>query len=258
MPAGCGTWPAFWLTDEPNWPVNGEIDILEGVNQQSTVKTALHTTKGCNMYDVPLGVKTGGWDTATGVPQHNGDIDHTVREARNCFVYDPHQWLNQGCVAQHQDNTTMGSPLNKNGGGIFVLEWDPINRFIKSWAFSPHTTVPDNLRASLETANHESLSARVSPDPLQWDLPYAYFPIGKGTSCESDHFRNMRLIFNTALCGSVSGNRFGLDCPALNKEYGSCNDYIKADTSAMDEVYWKVRGVYIYEREWEHAWPNDN
>jgi hypothetical protein len=24
MPAGCGTWPAFWM-DGPNWPNNGEI-----------------------------------------------------------------------------------------------------------------------------------------------------------------------------------------------------------------------------------------
>ena len=23
MPAGCGVWPAFWLVDEPNWPING-------------------------------------------------------------------------------------------------------------------------------------------------------------------------------------------------------------------------------------------
>ncbi len=61
MPAGCATWPAFWLTDEPNWPVNGEIDILEGVNDQTVVKTALHSTMDCKMDDVPLGVKTGSW-----------------------------------------------------------------------------------------------------------------------------------------------------------------------------------------------------
>ena len=61
MPAGCATWPAFWMTDEPNWPVNGEIDILEGVNGQSVVKTALHSTMNCKMDDVPIGVKTGSW-----------------------------------------------------------------------------------------------------------------------------------------------------------------------------------------------------
>ena len=55
MPAGCGVWPAFWLTDEQNWPVNGEIDIVEGVNYQNVAKTALHATKGCSMFDIPHG-----------------------------------------------------------------------------------------------------------------------------------------------------------------------------------------------------------
>jgi beta-glucanase (GH16 family) len=31
MPYGCGTWPSIWMLG-PNWPSNGEIDIIEGVN----------------------------------------------------------------------------------------------------------------------------------------------------------------------------------------------------------------------------------
>lgn len=122
MPAGCGVWPAFWLTDEANWPVNGEIDIVEGVNYQSTAKTALHSTKGCHMYDIPLGTMTGSWDTAVGIPDVDTGIpDMTMRYARNCFVYDPHQWLNQGCVAVDLQGGTMGQPLNAKGGGVYAL-----------------------------------------------------------------------------------------------------------------------------------------
>ena len=92
MPAGCGVWPAFWLTDEANWPVNGEIDIVESVNYQTHAKTALHSTKGCDMNDIPLGTMTGGWDTAQGIPNADTGIpDMTMRYARNCFVYDQHQ-----------------------------------------------------------------------------------------------------------------------------------------------------------------------
>jgi hypothetical protein len=126
---------------------------------------------------------------------------------------------------------------------------------IKSWVFSPHTQVPENLKDAMQTASSSDESTRVNPDPRTWGLPYAYFPIGKGTNCDSNHFANMHLIFNLALCGSVAGNRFKMDCPSLNAQYGSCNDYIKANTTAMEEVYWKIRGVYVYEREWEKSWP---
>ncbi|KAG8702142.1 hypothetical protein FRC08_003671 [Ceratobasidium sp. 394] len=47
MPQGCGSWPAYWTTDTNNWPAKGEIDIIEGVNDQSPNAATLHTTAGC-------------------------------------------------------------------------------------------------------------------------------------------------------------------------------------------------------------------
>ncbi|MGL4283742.1 MAG: hypothetical protein ACRCSI_09065 [Eubacterium aggregans] len=179
MPAGCGVWPAFWLTDEANWPVNGEIDIVEGVNYQSQAKTALHSTKGCIMDDIPAGTMTGEWDTAVGIPDRKTGIpDMTMRLAQNCFVYDPHQWLNQGCVAVDSREGTLGIPLNEKGGGVYALEWDPIFRHMRTWVFTPHKTVPDNLRDAIRTANLPP-EERVLPDPDLWPVPYGYFAIGE-------------------------------------------------------------------------------
>lgn len=256
MPVGCGAWPAFWLTDEANWPVNGEIDIVEGVNFQDEAKTALHTTRGCDMNDVPVGTMSGIWDTAVGIPDKKTGIpDMTFREARNCFVYDPHQWLNQGCVAIDADGGSLGIPLNAKGGGIFALEWDPAYRHIRTWVFSPHTTVPENLVDAIRTASEESESDRIMPVPDEWPTPYGFFPIGGQTNCEGTKFRNMRLVLNTALCGSVAGNRFFKDCTDESKTFKTCEEYIKSRPEAIEEFYWKIRGVYVYQREWEKAWP---
>ena len=179
MPTGCGVWPAFWLTDEDNWPVNGEIDIVEGVNFQSMAKTALHSTKGCSMDDVPIGVKTGIWDSAIGIPDKKTGIpDMSIRSATDCFVYNTKQWLNQGCVAVETEGGTLGEPFNTNGGGVYVLEWDPINRHIRSWVFTPQNKIPDNLKDAISTASHPNEEDRVMPDPQSWPLPFGYFAIG--------------------------------------------------------------------------------
>ena len=254
MPAGCGVWPAFWLTDEANWPVNGEIDIVEGVNYQTKAKTAMHSTKGCDMTDIPLGVMSGTWDTAQGIPDKKTGIpDMTLRFARNCFVYDPHQWLNQGCVAVEKEDGTIGQPLNEKGGGVYALEWDPMNRHIRTWVFTPHTAVPDNLVDAIRTASLPD-HKRVAPDTDLWGIPYGYFGIGAGTECPGSHFRHMRIVFNMAFCGSVAGNRFQMDCKAQAKKFKSCNDWIKSQPDELLEAYWKIRGVYVYEREWDRTW----
>jgi hypothetical protein len=38
----CGIWPAFWSFGN-NWPYDGEIDIIEGVNHQTQNLYSLHT-----------------------------------------------------------------------------------------------------------------------------------------------------------------------------------------------------------------------
>ena len=49
--------------NEEDWPYSGEIDVLEGINNQTTVKTALHTSKDCDMFSqVPSYAKTGTWE----------------------------------------------------------------------------------------------------------------------------------------------------------------------------------------------------
>ena len=301
MPAGCGVWPAFWLTDEANWPDNGEIDIVEGVNQQSVVKTALHTSESCSMdAQVPSYKKTGVWDSATGIPdtwtgqpnyKNKVEADNCVRIERVCacvptaplptnskvshhpcplplsfvnnnntnqWVNAPHQWANQGCVAVSTENGTIGEPLNRQGGGVFALEWDPANRYIRSWVFSRNTrqTLPSNLERAMRTASVTAQPER--PDPALWGLPYAYFAIGEGTGCSADHFRQMRIVFNLAFCGTVAGNRFVKDCPvqAHNQPFHvssdstpSCNEWIASNPQELEEAYWKIRGVYVYERE---------
>mmetsp|Transcript_4503 Transcript_4503/g.8148 ORF Transcript_4503/g.8148 Transcript_4503/m.8148 type:complete len:479 (+) Transcript_4503:91-1527(+) len=255
MPAGCGVWPAFWTTDEAVWPNHGEIDIVEGINSQDVVKTALHTSEDCDMYaHVPRWEWSGEWDTATGIPDtYTGQPNTNVQvEADNCWVMAPHQWANQGCVAVAQENGTIGTSMNKIGGGAYVLEWDPTNGYIKSWVFK-NGNLPKNLIASMNSADNQNND--VVPDPTTWGLPYAYFRIGEGSGCSADHFLNHHIVINLAFCGTVAGNRFARDCPALYQQYNvkndsvlTCNAYIDSNPEALSEAYWKIRGVYFYQR----------
>ncbi|GAA5985048.1 hypothetical protein JCM10908_002501 [Rhodotorula pacifica] len=48
-PYGCSVWGAAWLTAS-NWPVGGEVDIFEGVNDQTTNQTRLTETSYSEAY----------------------------------------------------------------------------------------------------------------------------------------------------------------------------------------------------------------
>lgn len=94
-PYGCSTWPALWLSDPNNWPENGEIDVLEAVNQGNVGnQMTLHTTDDCKM-DVKR--------------KETGDVLET-----NCWNGTDD---NAGCGVQG-DVDTYGKSFNENGGGV--------------------------------------------------------------------------------------------------------------------------------------------
>lgn len=112
----CGTWPAFW-TVGPNWPTDGEIDIIEGVNQHDANKIVLHTSGSCDV---------GGENDMLGemTSSECGDASGTI-----------------GCVVEGQKGSS-GTPFNKGGGGVYAMEWQ--EEYLKIWYF-PRSEIPESL-----------------------------------------------------------------------------------------------------------------
>jgi hypothetical protein len=196
-----------------------------------------------------------------GIPDtFTGNMDYeTSKPADDCWNMAAHQWQNQGCVTVSTQPGTIGVPINEAGGGIYILEWDPEHLYIRSWVFPRNQKIPSNLQDAIDSASEQDEKKRLVPDPQSWGLPYAYFAIGPTTGCSADHFKDMRIVFNLAFCGTVAGNRFGRDCPAETAEFTTdksqynpveaCNNYIHSRPEILSEAYWKIRGVYVYERQ---------
>ena len=45
-----------------------------------------------------------------------------------------------------------------------------------------------------------------------------------------------------------------MDCPKKHKQFKTCNEWVASNPDELKEAYWKIRGVYVYERAWERQW----
>lgn len=135
MPYGCGTWPAFW-TVGANWPWGGEIDIVEGVNNQDRNQMTLHTGPGCEI------AKT---------TNFAGNI---LQESCDAFYN-----YNTGCGIQDPSTKTYGKGFNAGGGGAFATLWTDDG--ISIWFFA-RNNIPSDL-------------ASKKPQPSKWGRPRAFF-----------------------------------------------------------------------------------
>ena len=100
IPAGCSVWPSFW-TRGPDWPLGGEIDVLENVNLATANQMTLHTSAGCTQAATV---------TQLGKTQ-NTNCSLGVDSADGCTV-----------VETQQDS--FGDGFNSAGGGVWATQFD--------------------------------------------------------------------------------------------------------------------------------------
>lgn len=121
----------------PSWPQDGEIDILEGVNEMQQNQITIHTKPGCAPGKGPQGesgARTGRGDCG----ENGGDIGCGV------FNTSPQGW---------------GGGFNQAGGGVYAMLWT--NDAIKVWHWkSGVLNVPLDIQAG-------------KPAPEGWGKPVA-------------------------------------------------------------------------------------
>lgn len=203
-----------WMTG-PNWPNSGEIDIIEGVNDQSSNSMTLHTTSGCTISKEPM----------------TGSIETT-----NCDVNAAGQSNNQGCgiSAGSGASTTYGSGFNAIDGGVYATEWTGTD--IKIWFF-PRSSVPS-----------DALGA--NPNPNNWGTPVANF---QGDCPIDSHFKDLNIVFDTTFCGDWAGNTWSSSTCA--SKASSCEAFVQNNPSAFSNAYWDVKSLKVYTQDASNAAP---
>lgn len=218
MPFGCGTWPAFWMVG-PSWPDNGEIDILEGVNDQENNGMTLHTGPGCSISS-----------------QSEGAFSGTV-ETDNCDVKAPDQNENAGCSIKHPSKKSYGAGLNDIQGGVYATQWtdEAISVF-----FFPRGEIPEDALGD-------------SPNPDNWGIPAAKFSGG----CDIEKtFKDQQIVFDTTFCGDWAGSVW--ESGSCASKAATCNDYVQNNPEAFTEAYWTIKSLRVYQDNGEAPIPSSS
>lgn len=217
MPVGCGTWPAFW-TNGPNWPVGGEIDILEAVHDYTHNQATLHTSEGC---------------TIASTNSRDLGISGRVIAGTNCDVG---ATSNQGCGIRADTPLSYGVGFNGNGGGVYAMRWDSAGIAVY---FFPRGSIPSDIGAE-------------SPNPDSWGPAQARWP---AASCDPFRFfKDHHIIFDTTLCGDWAGGVWnGAGIPGQEEScaqrtgFATCEEYVRRNGDAFRDAYWEVRSVKLYQ-----------
>ncbi|KAI8939458.1 hypothetical protein NX059_003234 [Plenodomus lindquistii] len=258
MPSSiCGTWPAFWLLSGKNengtelaWPIGGEIDILEGVNDYDTNAVTLHTSTGCivdnsttSSADISVPPFTGTMATSdcdVAAPDQDKNV--------GCSIHAPSSLVQTGTGTGDMDtNTTRplasyGTPFNTAGGGVYAMEWTSSS--ISVWLIPRNSTL--HTSAFPPPSTPSSNSTVTTPDPSTWGPPLAHF---SGSGCDfSSRFKDLKIIFDTTFCGQWAGREWEEGGCMAKTGVSTCEEYVLENPGAFEEAFWEVGMVQWWEK----------
>jgi len=206
MPVGCSTWPAVW-TVGGNWPNQGEIDLLEGVNQGPNAKggnqITMHTGPGCSI-------------------DKSAAITGKLTDHLSCASSGAD---NSGCATLDSDPASFGNAFNKNGGGVIAQLWD--NEGIRVW-FWPRSKIAADIKSG-------------APKPAGWGKPISFTKFGG--SCSASHFKDHVITINTSICGDwagADGAYKASGCP------GTCAE-AAANPANFKDAQWEINYIHVFQ-----------
>ncbi|KAG9124208.1 hypothetical protein FRC07_012404 [Ceratobasidium sp. 392] len=190
-----------------NWPNNGEIDIIEGVNDQGPNAATLHTSAGCTQ---PATRDQSGTTTGT-------NCDAAVNGNAGCGVHAP-------------TANSYGPALNAIGGGWYVME--RTTTYIKVWFWPRNSgSVPAAVK-----------SGASSVDTSTFGQPFASFV---NSQCDiANKFKGNNIVINLTFCGDWAGNADvyrASGCPS------TCVDYVNNNPAAFKNAYWDIAALRVYQ-----------
>lgn len=222
MPTGCGTWPAWWLFKEP-WPLRGEIDIIENVNDMTVNQVSAHVSYNCDQTHLAaddmvarrtLKYPWTHWKDLFGTP------------TANCN----HHEHRSGCAALLPAGTA-GPRFNSDGGGAYAIVWDEQGIRFYFWSKSCGG-IPKDLECG-------------SPSPKSWGKPM--YRIDFGNYCRPSLFGPLHMVINLSFCGTWAGTSEGFASCSAKSQGKTCDDFVRGHPEAFTEAYWKIRSVKVYQ-----------
>lgn len=205
----CGTWPAYWFVG-PDWPNGGEIDVIEGVSEETNNAITLHTADGCML-------------------SHDGQYYDSLVKTTNCYIQAPGQASNQGCNVGMGDRRGYGNAFNAAGGGIYVVDWT--EQEIKVWFFSREDKLPQDILDG-------------TPNPSSWGKPNMH--VDSSTCDIPRFFRDLQIVINLTFCGDWAGSVWPYG--SCQSKASSCSDFVANNPSAFRNAQWKLNLIQVYQK----------